>query len=72
MGRDKKTKKQLHQCGHVISLPKLCFSTSLRSHRTQKTGLAQHANHQAFRTQTWTLTPQNDPEKQKRQRENST
>jgi len=52
----KKKKIQLHHEVVLISPPKLCFSTSLRSYRTQKTGLAQHANHQAFTAQTKTLT----------------
>lgn len=55
------------------SLPKLCFSTSLRSDRTQKTGLAQHADHKDLefkheQTFPHQLSPQNDCAKQKREK----
>lgn len=58
------------------SLPKLCFSTSLRSDRTQKTGLAQHANHQDLQFKheqtelsiSHKLSPQNDTEQNEKER----
>lgn len=74
IGRDKE-KQPTPPVRSYYSPPKLCLSVSLRSERTtKKTGLAQHANHQALKLNRELpfppqLTPQNDSEKRKKKRE---